>query len=645
MQTCRVAHHNLFRFASIFLSCVVLLFFAVGCESCSSENAVATIATKNGDVDRSTQSTQQHWATANIGNVFQIGDAVRTRKNSGAELSLDDGSLLALEEETVIRFLDREPDSNEQSFDLQLGTASLEAPKSGTSLRTLFGMARLEGGTKIQIRRKGDVMRYEVLLGSAKLESVSGEEMRIQSGQRVEVSLGQASLELIESDETRPLEEAEKNDVSRMTGPISATVKGSSVELLAPGGDSYSKLAAGDTALQGGSTLKVGVGSSVIVTQGSDKAELAAGGTYVVGGNQLVSAQSGTVTVTAEGMMKVAVPGGFIVTQGSATISSVPKGTKVQAKSGKVSLLGKTQETITGGEEGFLAVNGDVKVEGRGVARTDYQLAVGQSVVIHDPAPPTAVRFLFAKKCEQGIVRLKGSKSSLPGDSMGRGTQSTALLIATGGVHYDFHCLDKEGKESESVASGNITVLHDTGSRSMPKNAPSTTVDVNGRGYTVLYQNQLPKVTLRWSTAPAGVSEFQLHVSGGGRNRTITTSGPSYTFTSGGLGGGAHTVYFTGGGRVSRRSTVSIQFDNATPTASLSTPVDTGVSPGGVVHVSGTALPGWSASVDGKPLEQDGNNRFTMKTSMPSDGRALAVYLTHPSRGSHVYLRRPAGIQ
>lgn len=648
MQTCSVAPPNFFRLALCLVYCVVLSIFNAGCDGCSAERTIATIIETSGRVDRSTPSTDMKWADAEIGNQLALGDAIRTGKASGAALNLDDGSTLALDEETVVRFLDKEPARGEQGFNLELGTASLEASDTGTSIRTIFGVARLEPGTKVHLRRSGDTLRYEVLVGSAKLESASGEHLTLKAGQRVEVSLGQASLELLESEPaSEPLPTVEERDDEgspENTGPITAAVKGSQVQAQAPGSGPFQTLNAGETTIASGTTIKVGANSSVVLSQGSETAELAPGGTYVVGGSQFVSAKSGNVTVTADGMIRVAVPGGVIVTRaGSATISTIPKGTHVQARSGTVSLVGKNKETISGGEEGLMTTDGKVSVEGRGINKTDLLVTAGQSMVVHDPAPPTAVRFVFAQLCKKGIIRLSGPASALPSGSKARGTADVALHIGPATTKYALHCIDDAGKESGPKASGSITVLNDAGSRPMPKQAPTTTIDVNGRGYTVLYQNQLPAVTLRWSDAPKEADGFKLYVSGAGLSKTFSTSSPSYTFGSGGLSAGTHTVYFTGGGRVSRRSTVGISFDNATPTASLSTPVNTGANPGGTVTVSGSALPGWSASVDGRPLEQDGNNRFTMKTQMPSDGRALAVHLTHPGRGDHVYLRRPAG--
>jgi hypothetical protein len=201
----------------------------------------------------------------------------------------------------------------------------------------------------------------------------------------------------------------------------------------------------------------------------------------------------------------------------------------------------------------------------------------------------------------------------------------------------------QDGVEGTATVTGKITVLADAGTRPVPKTAPSTFVDVNGRNYNVLYQHQLPQVTVRWSGAPDDATTFSVKRSSPGITRSYKSSSPTYTFRSGTLSEGTHQIYFEGGGRVSRRSSITIRFDNATPTASLQTPAHSGVGPGGSLPVVGMALPGWSVTVDGKPVGQDAGGRFSVRATMPQDGRPTAVRLTHPSRGAHVYLRRPAG--
>jgi hypothetical protein len=178
----------------------------------------------------------------------------------------------------------------------------------------------------------------------------------------------------------------------------------------------------------------------------------------------------------------------------------------------------------------------------------------------------------------------------------------------------------------------------------MPKKPPATGVLADGRTYTVLYQNQLPSVSIRWPKAPAGGSFVLKHSSSRGQ-RTYNTNQPSYGFRSGALHEGTHTFYFEGGGKVSRQTRVVIRFDNAAPTASLKTPGRINVKPGGEVSIAGTAQPGWTVDVNGKRLSQDGQQRFSSKVEMPANQRALEVRLTHPQRGTHIYVRRAVGAE
>jgi hypothetical protein len=104
---------------------------------------------------------------------------------------------------------------------------------------------------------------------------------------------------------------------------------------------------------------------------------------------------------------------------------------------------------------------------------------------------------------------------------------------------------------------------------------------------------------------------------------------------------GLHRLYFEAASdppRRSRTTTVTIRFDNATPTATIAGPVE--LAAGEQVSLSGTALPGWSVSIDGKQLPLDKQNRFSTDVTTPSDAPALPVRFEHPTRGVHYYLRR-----
>jgi hypothetical protein len=119
-----------------------------------------------------------------------------------------------------------------------------------------------------------------------------------------------------------------------------------------------------------------------------------------------------------------------------------------------------------------------------------------------------------------------------------------------------------------------VTVLADSGTSALPNRAPGNVVNTDGREYTLLYQNLLPSVTVRWPGAPKAES-YTLVVTSGGTSKRLSASSASLAFASGKLSEGAHSFQWrTSGGRKSRTSKATIRFDNAAPKASISSPAN-----------------------------------------------------------------------
>jgi hypothetical protein len=144
---------------------------------------------------------------------------------------------------------------------------------------------------------------------------------------------------------------------------------------------------------------------------------------------------------------------------------------------------------------------------------------------------------------------------------------------------------------------------------------------------------------VRWPSAPSG-GPFSLTLRSQGKARQFSSAGPSFALPGGTLGEGSHELWFEGGGQRSRTTTVAVQFDNAAPTASISSPAEQGFARGARVAVAGTALPGWSVFAGGQELGQDSQQRFAADVQAPGDVRALLIRFSHPQRGVHYYLRR-----
>jgi hypothetical protein len=262
----------------------------------------------------------------------------------------------------------------------------------------------------------------------------------------------------------------------------------------------------------------------------------------------------------------------------------------------------------------------------------DLWAAAGDSLIVHDPHPPTVVGFSGTRCAGVTVLEVGGKKRV----TIGSGKVTAAF--AAGAQRYRLRC----DADATPFAEGTVSVLSDSGSRRLASGAPANRIDADGRRYTILYQSLPPKVAVRWPNPPsAGPFTLQVRSQGKG-SKQFSAATPSYTLPPGTLGEGTHELWFAAGSEQSRKTTVVVQFDNAAPTASISSPPERGFAPGSTVTAAGMALPGWTVSVAGRELPQDAQQRFSGEVNAPADASALAIRFAHPQRGVHFYLRRPS---
>jgi hypothetical protein len=258
-----------------------------------------------------------------------------------------------------------------------------------------------------------------------------------------------------------------------------------------------------------------------------------------------------------------------------------------------------------------------------GAVHPDLVVQAGDSLIVHDPSPPTSIGFALGNVCT-GPARLTGAGQTT--DAVGQ-----ASLRFPGGRHrYEIRCLERP----EVVArSGYVSVLRDAGTRQLPSFAPTANVITDGRRYTVMYQDRLPEVTLSWTSAPRA-DGYALEIDG----RTLPTKAPTHKFAA--LSSGTHLVAFSAATtppRRSRTTTIEVVLDTQAPAARVSEPRP-GFEPAASVKVAGQALPGWTVSVEGEPIAQDAQRRFSAEHA---GNGVIPIAFSHPTHGTHYYLRRP----
>lgn len=594
------------------------------CGGCAGDAPLARLTAASGQVERDTARELSSWRPAATGDTFQLGDGVRTLSASSARLELDDGSALGLEALTSIRFSEHPPSEQALAFDVETGEAVLVAGERSVNVHTRVGLARIDSRSTVRLSPAADGLRFIVQVGHA----VLGSSNELHPGEEVVVSAAGVA---------RPVTPAPgPNDPPRLA-LLLLRVKGRDARLSSGAG--WSPLAEGSSQIAAGSTLRLGRHTSVEVTRDAERATLEEPGDYVIAPKPavLIAANSGGLTAGGKGAVRIEVPGGVIVVaaEGQAKVRAAARDTRIDvlSQSARVDAGGRT-ETLLAGQRGRLQRGGVLEIEGRSLDYADLEVQAGESVIVHDPKPPTAVRFAFGEDCPGlGRVDLEG-----PGNqrTYAAGAGAVALALGLGSFRYRFAC---DGGARASRA-GRVRVLRDAGTRRMVAKAPTTRVVADGRPYTVLYQNRLPRIELAWSNAPEAPDLQLWHESAGQAEERIPLDEPAYAFEPGKLSEGEHVFHFQGGGRLSRRTPVTIAFDNAAPTATLDTAPELDSAPGESVAVRGTALPGWNVRVEQQRPALDAQGRFSLSSPWPSDRRALAVWLTHPGRETHVYLRR-----
>jgi hypothetical protein len=578
---------------------------------------------------------------APVGAAFEFGDAVRTGDAATALVVFDDEARLKLEPATTVRFVRELTHGASATLQVESGSVVVETTKSAINLQTDLGPAVIRPGAVVRAVRKDSGLRLLVEVGVAQLDPGGPNERDLPVGQNIDVAIGAAIVEPIA---VPPPTSAVANRVvapSMVTMDellVVATVKKGSVAMVYKG--KSSSLGVGSHSVLPGATLRLKGNAEVVLSQGGYEATLVGPGVYTVGeGGELLKADEGAVTLRGtNGTM--ALPGGWIKAMGDGPtlveITRHGQSTDVFVRAGAVSVKQGEEMLTLNAAHGAHLDGRSVQLLGRGVPYRDLSVGAGGSIVFHNAEPPTAVGFDFGGKCEHlGVVEIVVGENV---NAWGSGLSSVNLELPTGTHSYRLRCLSNTGVWSDSGASGRVTGYADSGATQLPNYAPSNVVSADGRKYTLLYQNRLPSVTVQWPNAPPADSYTLTHTGEGG-TRTVSTKAPRYNYASGALGEGQHGFQFQSAlGRSSRQSMATIQFDNAAPKASISSPANGSFAPNTEVDVKGIALPGWDVSAQGKHLDTDAHGRFSGRVT--ASERGVLFNFSHSKRGGHFYLRR-----
>lgn len=630
---------------------------------CDGDDAVAELRERSGDVKGQSERGAD-WEEARVGASFAVGGAVETGADASARVALEaEGSALRLGGQSRVRFGEKEGEVG-----LEIGGAEVEAGEEGeVVIGAEAGEATVEPDSRVRVEvdEEGG-LRFDVRVGRATVEERGEEPRDLAQGETAEL---ESPREGERGEEERADAEAAREGGEAAedadAGDVRADVSGGGARVRVAGG-AWERLEAGRGRVPAGAEIRLDANTDVELVRDDGSAHIAGEAEVEVGepGGELARARRGRGAVEAEdGRLVLEVPGGQIVVRGDREPSRAEfdvgsEGAEVEGAGGRVDVSGGggdrrslgPGERAEIGDDGRVRRAGDRAAEGespaeadsepRGPERADFSLRRGESAVVHAPDPPVAIRVPPAPACEGGGV-LEVSRRSDFEELLPANRVDAIARMRAGANHYRVRCEDEERARLRGV----VRVRRNPGTAPLPEHPPATTMEADGRHYTVHYQNLLPRLKFRWPGAPA--DEVSLYIrERGGETRRAEAPGGERALPSGALDEGAYSFWMeASGGEGARtpKTPFAIEFDNAADSAHVREP-DVGASWNrSAVRVRGVALEDWRVWAGGERLEIDRHNRFSGTVSVPAEDRALAIRFAHPERGVHYYLRRPGG--
>jgi len=595
---------------------IVVVVVTLAACSTSPSHVVATLEEVVASVERMPRADAA-WHVARKGDTFVNGSAVRTGVASRAKLRVGKAGRLDVRPSSIVYFT---RDGQKQRDDVKVETGSVEIEAGDASLG--LGEAVLEPGAKVRVDSAADGTTIVVTLGRVVLE-----DNVIEAGKSVTLSTAGARPAV-----TTPTP-IDAGEATTRAG-ITVAIAGKAATAKSKAGES--ELGVGEHAVEVGTSIVTPEGAVATIARGG--ATVATAGPSEVRILDRLAIISGAATLQAESADAVAtIPGGTVTarTGGAATATVGKAGTQITAQRGTVEIeTARGTETLAPGETATVTAKGAIERLPPPPKQTVATIEAGESPMLHDARAPTALRVRFGAACTgAGIVEVAKDRAFKRIVARSGGSDGANVLVPAGTFSYRVRCPHGKG------ASGTVRVAKDAGTRPLPKAAARTFVDLDGREYTILYQNLLPELSLSWRNAPTSLRYTFVIKPASGAEKRITSMTSATTLPAGELREGSYTAWAElDGGRKSEVGRIVIEFDNAAPSVSI----DRVAAEGDGTRVSGTVIEGTTVSVTGTPVELDRHRRFTAVLPARDTDEAPAVRIAHPKSGLHYYVVRDA---
>jgi hypothetical protein len=168
---------------------LVLLCFvcSMACgKSCScGDEFLAELQKFQGEVQRDESVSVGAWSGVANGERFHLGDGLRTGKQASAQLSLTGNGVALVEQNTVLRFVDRDP-RGKSKFELDEGTVRIDSGEFDIDIETPRGIARMSKQSSVRIVSTDEETQFDVLVGQVAIDQ-AGQVSELAAGQQLEL--------------------------------------------------------------------------------------------------------------------------------------------------------------------------------------------------------------------------------------------------------------------------------------------------------------------------------------------------------------------------------------------------------------------------------------------------------------------------
>ena len=180
------------RAAGWLLSLPLVLAAGACARGCGGEH-VAQVDVVSQRVDRDRGDAVGRWQRAEVGARLSMGDGLRTGTGARAQLSLQPEGHLLVEPSTTLRF-ERQAPGKARGIELETGAVEIESASAPVVLTTAAGVALVERGAKLRVRRERGATKIDVSVGKVRVER-DGQSRELSAGEQYELVVGRPLLE------------------------------------------------------------------------------------------------------------------------------------------------------------------------------------------------------------------------------------------------------------------------------------------------------------------------------------------------------------------------------------------------------------------------------------------------------------------